>query len=135
VQQRLTARLPQTAFRAGPNAAVALGVGLAYGLAGVVATAVTAGSVLATSGETGHPAVAGARTIAYLTISLILLLAAPTGRARFANSLLGGAYLAVGVALALLTDGGPQLLTLNHPENVIHLCTAALLVGFGRTQD
>jgi len=79
--------------------------------------------------------VAGARTVAYLTISLILLLAAPTGRAKFANSLLGGAYLPVGVTLALVTDGGLQLLTLNHPENVIHLSTAALLVGFGRTQD
>ncbi|HZE66611.1 MAG TPA: hypothetical protein VE081_08285 [Sporichthyaceae bacterium] len=134
MHQRLTARREQTALCAGPNAAIALAVGLAYGLAGVVATAVGMGSVLATSGETGHPAVAGPSTAGYLTISLILLAAVATGRARSTNSLLGGAYLAAGVALALFTDGDPQLLTLNHPGHVMHLCTAALLVGFGRTQ-
>jgi hypothetical protein len=122
-------------FRVAPNAAVAAVVGAGYALVGVVSIAIASGCLLATSGETDHSAVCGLRTAAYLTMGLVLLWAVVQGRARVTNSVLGGAYLAAGVTLALFTDGDPQLLALNHPDNVVHLSTAALLVGFGRTQD
>jgi hypothetical protein len=135
VTQRLTDSRGAIAFRVAPNAAVAAVVGAGYALVAVVSIAVTLGSVLATSGESDHSGVSGVRTASYLTMGLVLLCAVVQGRAKVANSLLGGAYLAAGVTLALFTDGDPQLLALNHPDNVVHLCTAALLVGFGRTQD
>jgi hypothetical protein len=135
LQQRLTVPRGYADLRVGPNTAVALAVCVAYGLVGVVSTAVTMGSVLASSGETGHPGVGGWRSTVYLTVSLILLCAVAGGRARAANSVLGGAYLAAGVGLAWFRAGAPQLLALNHPENVAYLCTAAVLIGFGRTQD
>jgi hypothetical protein len=135
VTQRLTDLRGAPAVRLAPNAAVAAVVGAGYALVGVVSVAITLGSVLATSGETDRSGPGAGRTAAYLTTGLVLLWAVVQGRARAANSVLGGAYLVAGVALALCTDGDPQLLALNHPDTVVHLGTAALLVGFGRTQD
>lgn len=120
--------------RVTPNAVAGVVVGAGYLLAGVVAIAVALGTGMATS--PGHPA-AGPGAVhccAYLAVGAVLVLAAGLGHARAANTLVGAGYLVLGVTL-LLRDGGPQLLALNHPDAVVHLSSAAVLLGFGRTQE
>lgn len=128
-----TMRLHVFAGRA-PNAAVAIALGAAYLIAGVVAVAVSLGSGMASDG--GHDAdVSAIRMGAYVGLGAVLLLAAGRGVAKPTNTALGATYLVVGVVLLFTERGAEQLLTLNQPDNVIHLGTAALLLGVGRTQD
>lgn len=122
-------------IRGGPNVLVSATVGAVCLGAGVVALAVTVGADMATAGDSDGGGVSLARAGFYLAVGAILLFSVASGRARAANSAIGASYLVVGVALELLADGGPRLLTLNHADNVVHLVTAALLLGFGRTQD
>ncbi len=117
-----------------PNAAIATVLGGAYLVAGVVALAASLGSGMA-SAEAHDAEVAAGRLAAYIALGAVLLSAAARGLAKGLNTTLGAAYLVVGVVLLFTARGADQLLTLNQPDNVIHLGTAALLLGIGRTQD
>jgi hypothetical protein len=117
-----------------PNELVAVIVGSVYLVAGIVAGAITLGTTMAVSDDPA-PGISHVRTMSYLGLGLVLLLATGRGRAKSANTVLGAAYLIVGVVLPILGQPGCGLLTLNHPECAIQLSTAALLLGFGRTQD
>lgn len=116
-----------------PNALLGALVGVGYLLAGVVCTAVALGAGMAASPGHDGPGLGAAHCSAYLTVGAALLCAVVLGRARAANGLIGATYL--GVGLLLLTVDGPQLLALHQPDAVVHLGTAALLLGFGRTQE
>lgn len=134
--QLMTPRLRAERSRASwsPNELVAVVLGSVYVLAGVVAGAITLGATMAVSDDPG-PGISAARTLSYLGLGLVLLLAAGRGRAKSANAVLGAAYLAAGVVLPMLGEAGAGLLALSHPDATIQLCTAALLLGFGWTQD
>lgn len=121
------------ATRRSPNAVVAVTVGLVYLSVGVVALAVRVGRAMATAGPASD---VGLLTLSvHLAFGWVLVLATAAGWAKLSNTVVGASYLLVGLALESLPDVGPGLLTLNDPENVVHLATAALLFGFGRTQD
>lgn len=110
-------------------------VGVLFVLTGIVGFAISAGSHLATA--PGHTAngLGGLHCLLYAVIGAGLLIGAASGRARSVNTFVGAAYLVVGVALLALVDGGPQLLTLHEADNSAHLVGAALLLGFGRTEQ
>lgn len=127
--QTLTAARPRSA-----NRAVAYLVGGAYLAAGVVGGAMALGAALAPGG--GDPA-AGLEPgwiAVYLLVGLVLLVAGARGFARQANTVVGAAYL---LASAPLLAAGvcSGLFTLSHPDGLLHLASAAVLLGFGRTQD
>ncbi|MQA98545.1 MAG: DUF4383 domain-containing protein [Streptosporangiales bacterium] len=50
---------------------------------------------------------------------------------RTVNALVGGVYLAVGLAGLFLTGSALNILAVNHPDNGLHLGTAALLLALG----
>lgn len=108
-------------------------VGVGYLLTGIVCAAVALGAGMATSPGHDGPGLGAAHCGAYLAVGAVLLCAVLLGRSRAANSLVGASYL--GLGLLLLTVDGPQLLALHHPDAVAHLVTAAVLLGFGRTQE
>jgi hypothetical protein len=118
-----------------PNTVVAAVFGAAYLVAGVVALAVSLGAGMASEGDSHDANVSVARMVAYIALGVILLAAAGRGMAKSTNTTLGAAYLLVGLVLLFTDRGADQLLTLNQPDNVIHLGSAALLLGIGRTQD
>lgn len=118
-----------------PNSLLAWALGVLYLAAGTVCLAVTLGSGMAQGGQTHGTDFDTGRTLGYLGLGLALMLAAARGLAKRVNSALGAGYLVLGVVLLFTAHEGAQLLTLNHPDNVLHLGTAALLLGIGRTQD
>lgn len=122
-----------TGIRLTPNALVGAVVGVGYLLTGVVCTAVALGAGMAASPGHDGAGLGAAHCGAYLAVGAALLCAVVLGRARAANSLIGATYL--GLGLLLLSVDGPQLLALQHPDAVVHLGTAAVLLGFGRTQE
>jgi hypothetical protein len=125
---------PRAARAWSANEAVATALGLAYLLAGIVVGAISLGATMAVSDDPS-PGLSPVRTGSYLCLGIVLLVAAGHGRAKSANTVLGAAYLLAGVLLPLAGDPGSRLLTLSHPDAVLQLVTAAILLGFGRTQD
>jgi hypothetical protein len=75
--------------------------------------------------------------IAHLGIGVLLLLAAlrGAGAAKGANVLVGAVYLLLGVVGLFILDGSLNILSLNSADNVLHLASAALLLGVGLSQD
>jgi uncharacterized protein DUF4383 len=71
--------------------------------------------------------------IVHIGVGLLLALAALRGTrsASAMNSLVGGVYLIVGIAGLFLSDSGLDILALNHPDNLLHLASAAVLLGTG----
>lgn len=118
-----------------PNAAIALVLGAAYLIAGIVALTVFLGAGMASGAGTHDTDVPAGQMAAYIGLGAVLLAAGGRGLAKPMNTTLGAAYLVVGLVLLFTERGADQLLTLNQPDNVIHLGTAALLLGIGRTQD
>ncbi|MDV6011401.1 DUF4383 domain-containing protein [Haloechinothrix sp. LS1_15] len=116
-----------------PNRVVGAAFGAVYVLVGLVGFAVTAG--------TGFAATSGAHllifevnplhNLVHIAVGALLGLAAWRGtkQAMAANGLVGGVYLLVGVAGLFLTGSELNLLALNHADNVLHLVSAAVLLG------
>lgn len=121
--------------RGTPNALLGACLGAGYLLAGVVAFAISTGSHIATSPGHSAAGLGGLHCALYVLVGLGLATAAACGRARSANTVVGAGYLAVGFVLMIAADGGLQLLALHETDNVVHLVSAALLLGFGRTQE
>jgi uncharacterized protein DUF4383 len=71
--------------------------------------------------------------IVHVGVGLLLALAALRGAkpATVANTLVGGVYLVVGVAGLFLSNSSLDILALNHPDNLLHLASAAVLLGAG----
>ncbi len=118
-----------------PNECVAVALGLTYLMVGVVTAAIWTGAQMAVSDDPQAMGFSPLRILSYLGLGAVLLAAAAHGSAKRANSILGAAYLLVGLVGITLGGEGARLLTLNHVDSVIQLCTAAVLLGFGRTQD
>ena len=117
------------------NRLVGFGGGAVYLLAGLVGFAVTSGVGFAhTHGkELILLEVNPLHNIVHIAIGLALGLAAYQGAAAatVVNTLVGGTYLVVGVLGLFLTDSSLNIIAVNHPDNVLHLLTAAVLLGVG----
>lgn len=109
--------------------------GAVYLLVGLVGFAITAGVGFAhTHGkELIFFELNPLHNIVHIAIGLLLGFAAYKGAttAAAANTLVGGVYLLVGVVGLFLTDSAANILAVNHPDNGLHLATAALLLGVG----
>jgi Domain of unknown function (DUF4383) len=117
------------------NRLVGFGGGAVYLLAGLVGFAVTSGVGFAhTHGkELIFLEVNPLHNIVHIAIGVVLGLAAYRGAAAatVANTLVGGTYLVVGILGLFLTDSSVNIIAVNHPDNVLHLLTAAVLLGVG----
>jgi Domain of unknown function (DUF4383) len=117
------------------NRLLGFGFGAVYLLVGLVGFAITAGVGFAhTHGKDLiifelNPL----HNIVHVAIGLGLGFAAykGTAAAAAANSLVGGVYLLVGVLGLFLTNSSANILAINHPDNALHLATAAVLLGVG----
>jgi hypothetical protein len=74
--------------------------------------------------------------IAHLLIGAALLAASRAlASARAANTVVGAAYLVLGVVGLFILDSEANVLALNKADNVLHFATAALLLGVGASAD
>ena len=75
--------------------------------------------------------------VAHLGIGALLLFSAMQGisAAKGSNVLVGAVYLALGVVGLFILDSEANILSLNNADNVLHLASAALLLGVGLSQD
>ena len=119
-----------------PNQLLGLVFGAVYVLVGVVGFAITGTDGFAA--HDGHKLVFfeinPLHNIVHIGIGLLLFVAAVRGAAtaKAVNSLVGAVYLAVGIVGLFLTSSDINILALNHPDNVLHLASALVLLGTGR---
>lgn len=75
--------------------------------------------------------------IVHLAIGALLLYSAMQGvsAAKGSNLLVGAVYLLVGIVGLFILDSDANILALNSADNVLHLATAALLLGVALSQD
>ena len=75
--------------------------------------------------------------IVHLGVGALLLFSALKGiaAAKGANVLVGTVYLLLGIIGLFILDSDLNILSLNAPDNVLHLASAALLLGVGLSQD
>jgi hypothetical protein len=74
--------------------------------------------------------------IAHLLIGAALVLASRTlTSARTANTVVGAAYLLLGIVGLFILDSDANILALNAADNVLHFATAALLLAVGASAD
>ena len=75
--------------------------------------------------------------VAHLLVGVLLLLGASRGVAtsRGINTLVGAVYALLGVVGLFILDSSANILALNGPDNVLHLASAALLLGVGLGAD
>lgn len=129
---------PATTTRS-TNTLVGTVFGAVYLLIGLAGFAVTSGVGFAST--EGHALiffdVNPLHNIVHLLIGAALLLAARAGvrQAKAANTTVGAVYLLVGVLGLFLVGSEANILALNHPDNLLHFASAALLLGAGVTQD
>jgi hypothetical protein len=121
-----------------PNQLLGLLFGAVYLLVGLVGFAITSGIGFAAT--QGHNLiffeVNPLHNIVHLGVGAALALAGwrGPGLAKAVNTLVGGVYLLVGVVGLFLIDSAANILALNHPDNVLHLASAAVLLGIGLTR-
>jgi len=119
-----------------PNRLVALIVGAVYIVIGILGFTATAGvGFFSTPGGLllGLFEVNIAHNLLHLVIGVALFLAALIGAfwAQIANSLVGLAYLALGLAGLFLIGSPLNFLAINVADNVLHFGTAAVLLAVG----
>lgn len=118
------------------NSLLGYGFGAVYLLVGLVGFAFTSGVGFAS--HEGHNflffELNPLHNVVHIAIGLLLAGGAYLGRAWAANALVGGVYLAVGIVGLFMTSSELNILALNHPDNVLHLATATLLLGAGLTR-
>lgn len=124
---------------ASPNRLLGMVLGAVYVLVGLLGFAVTGGVEFA--GAEGEPLlgfdVNPLHNIVHLLVGVLLLAGAWRGvaTAKGVNMLVGAVYLIVGVLGLFILDSGLNILALNHPDNVLHLASAVVLLGVGLAAD
>jgi hypothetical protein len=124
-----------------PNRLVGAVFGVVYLLVGLLGFAYTGFSNFA--GTNTNDKILGIfevnplHNIAHLLIGALLLFAALSGvaAAKGANALVGAVYLLLGIVGLFILDSSANILSLNGPDNVLHLASAVLLLGVGLSQD
>jgi hypothetical protein len=125
-------------MRTSPNRLLGALFGAVYLLVGLVGFAITTGVGFAD--RHGKDLIFfelnPLHNVVHVGVGLALALAAWRGAkpAATVNTLVGGVYLAVGVIGLVVSNSGIDILALNHPDNLLHLATAAVLLGFGVTR-
>ncbi len=123
-----------------PNRIVATVFGAVYLLVGLLGFAVTGGvGFLATDGGLllGIFAVNPLHNVAHLLIGAALLVAglANVRAAKTVNTVVGAAYLLLGVAGFFLVGTAANILALNVPDHFLHLASAVVLLAIGVGAD
>ncbi|MDQ1206722.1 DUF4383 domain-containing protein [Microbacterium sp. SORGH_AS_0862] len=123
-----------------PNRIVATVFGAIYLLVGLLGFAVTGGvGFLATEGGLllGIFAVNPLHNVAHLLIGGALLVAglANVRAAKTVNTVVGAAYLLLGVAGFFLVGTAANILALNVPDHFLHLGSAVVLLAIGVGAD
>lgn len=122
-----------------PNRLLGAVFGVVYLLVGLVGFAVTGFSDFAGT-NTGDKLVFfeinPLHNIVHLLVGALLLVASrAVSTARGANTLVGAVYLLVGIVGLFILDSSANILSLNGPDNVLHLASAVVLLGVGLSQD
>lgn len=113
--------------------------GFTYVLVGVAGFAVTGGVDFAAS--TGKDliffAVNPLHNLVHIAVGGLLLLGArgSVGSARAVNATVGATYLLVALVGFMLVDSSANILALNHPDNLLHLTTAAVALAIAAKGD
>ena len=123
-----------------PNRVVGVIGGILYVLVGALGFIATAGvAVLAPEGGMlfGMLEVNPAQNIAHIVIGAALLIAGLSNveAARRVNSIVGCAYLLLGIAGLFLIGTALNVLALNVADNVLHFGSAAVLLAVGLGAD
>lgn len=123
-------------MRNSPNRIVATVFGAVYLLVGLLGFAVTGGvSFVATEGGLllGIFAVNPLHNIAHLLIGAALLVAGlmSARTAKTVNTIVGAAYLLLGIVGFFLAGTAANILALNTPDHFLHLASALVLLGVG----
>lgn len=124
---------PDTMGALSPNQWFGYVVGAVYVVVGLAGFAVTGGVGFAdTSGESllGFE-VNPLHNLVHILVGLTLAAGARMGGrdARLLNTSVGGTYLAVGIIGFFVTGASINILALNHPDNLLHVATAATAIG------
>ena len=120
------------------NQTLALAFGVVYLLVGVLGFFVDSDGFAATTGGKlfGLFEVNPLHNVAHLLIGAVLLVSnRALSTARGANSVVGAAYLLLGIVGLFILDSDANILALNGADNVLHLGSAALLLGVGVSAD
>lgn len=123
-------------MRSSPNRLVAVIFGAVYIVVGALGFAVTGGvSFLATQGGMllGIFMVNPLHNVAHLLIGAVLLISGlvSTRAAKGTNTVIGAAYLLLGIAGFLLVGTAANILALNTFDHFLHLASALLLLAVG----
>ncbi len=134
-----TSASSRTSATSSVNRLVGYVLGAMFLLMGVLGFAVTSGvGFAARDGNTllGFE-VNPLHNIVHLLVGAVLLLGATRGvaAARSANIAIGGTYLVVGLIGLFILDSSANILALNSADNVLHLVSAAVLLGAGLAAD
>ena len=119
-----------------PNRIVATVFGAVYVFVGLLGFAVTGGvGFIATEGGLllGVFQVNPLHNVAHLLIGAALLIAGFVGvtAAKAVNSVVGGAYLLLGIVGFFLAGSSANILALNTADHFLHLASAVVLLGVG----
>ena len=123
-------------MRNSPNRIVATVFGAVYVLVGLLGFAVTGGvGFIATEGGLllGVFQVNPLHNVAHLLIGAALLVAGVAGiaAAKAVNTVVGGAYLLLGIVGFFLAGTSANILALNTADHFLHLASAIVLLGVG----
>lgn len=122
------------------NRIVGVVFGAVYLLVGVLGFAVTGGvGFISTDGNLllGIFEVNPLHNVAHLLIGAALLIAglSSVAAAKVTNSVVGAAYLLLGVVGFFLVDTAANILALNTADHFLHLASAVVLLGVGVGAD
>jgi hypothetical protein len=113
--------------------------GATYVLVGLVGFAVTGGVDFAASQgkDLIFFGVNPLHNLVHIAVGALLLIGAAGGlaRARAVNGLVGATYLLVAVLGFVIVDSAANILALNHPDNVLHLISAAVALVVANKGD
>jgi hypothetical protein len=127
-------------MRTSPNRTLATIFGAVYLVVGILGFAVTEGvGLFATNGGLllGVFEVNVAHNAAHLIIGVFLFITgiSNVSAAKFTNTVIGGAYLALGVVGLFILNSAFNILALNGADNVLHLGSAIVLLAVGLGAD
>jgi hypothetical protein len=128
-----------TATRRPANVLVGYVLGAVYLLVGLLGFVVTSGVGFAATegGSLLGFEVNPLHNVVHLAVGAALVLAARQGVAasRAVNTAVGGVYLLVGVLGLFILGSSANILALNGADNVLHVVSAAVLLGVGLGAD
>lgn len=123
-----------------PNRLLGAVLGVVYLLVGLVGFAVTGFDDFAGTNTNENLIIFEINPLAnivHMAVGALLLFSAMKGvaAAKGSNVLVGAVYLALGIIGLFILDSDLNILSLNGADNVLHLASAAVLLGVGLSQD